>query len=208
MNFSSRDWAGIERIFFGALDRPPQEREAWVEEAAAGDAGLEEQVRSLLGPTTRPRRRRTPQPAGPYRLERILGRGGMGEVWLASRADQQYEKKVAIKLVRPGISGGDLISASWPSARFWRTWKAISTESRCGRWQRHPRSAIVRRSRFRRHMPLPHGAAGKRCRGDLALHRTQVRAAARNRRRPGRIVADFAAGRAGGHAVAGPHGAA
>jgi eukaryotic-like serine/threonine-protein kinase len=36
---------------------------------------------------------------GPYRLERALGRGGMGLVFLAHRADQQYEKRVAIKLL-------------------------------------------------------------------------------------------------------------
>jgi serine/threonine protein kinase/tetratricopeptide (TPR) repeat protein len=109
MNSPPQDWAGIERIFFGALDRPPQEREAWVREAAAGDAGLEEQVRSLLRANDEATAAEAQQPVGPYRLERILGRGGMGEVWLACRADQQYEKKVAIKLVRPGIGAGDLI---------------------------------------------------------------------------------------------------
>jgi non-specific serine/threonine protein kinase/serine/threonine-protein kinase len=103
------EWTDIERIFFGALDRPAQEREAWVKEAVAGDAGLEEEVRSLLRAHDESAAAEAPQPVGPYRLERILGRGGMGEVWLARRADQQYEKKVAIKLVRPGIGAGDLI---------------------------------------------------------------------------------------------------
>lgn len=42
---------------------------------------------------------------GPYRVERELGRGGMGVVYLASRADQQYRKQVAIKLLRPGHDG-------------------------------------------------------------------------------------------------------
>jgi serine/threonine protein kinase len=40
---------------------------------------------------------------GPYKLERELGRGGMGTVYLAERDDQQYQTKVAIKLVRPGM---------------------------------------------------------------------------------------------------------
>jgi serine/threonine protein kinase len=84
-------------------------REAWVREASADDAGLEEQLRSLLWANDEATAAEAPQPIGPYRLERILGRGGRGEVWLASRADQQYEKKVAIKLVRPGIGAGDLI---------------------------------------------------------------------------------------------------
>jgi eukaryotic-like serine/threonine-protein kinase len=36
---------------------------------------------------------------GPYRLERLLGRGGMGAVYLAARADGQFEQRVAIKIV-------------------------------------------------------------------------------------------------------------
>src|ERR1044072_8425204 len=35
---------------------------------------------------------------GPYRLERLLGRGGMGAVYLARRADEEYEHQVAVKL--------------------------------------------------------------------------------------------------------------
>ncbi|GAA4856194.1 protein kinase domain-containing protein [Luteimonas vadosa] len=45
---------------------------------------------------------------GPYRLERMLGEGGMGQVWLASRADGFYEKRVALKLLRPGLADPNL----------------------------------------------------------------------------------------------------
>ena len=41
---------------------------------------------------------------GPYRLERLLGEGGMGQVWLAARADGLYERRVALKLLRPGLA--------------------------------------------------------------------------------------------------------
>jgi non-specific serine/threonine protein kinase/serine/threonine-protein kinase len=40
---------------------------------------------------------------GQYRIIRILGQGGMGTVYLAHRADEQYKKKVAIKVVRFGL---------------------------------------------------------------------------------------------------------
>src|SRR5277367_3109589 len=40
---------------------------------------------------------------GPYRIRRLLGRGGMGAVYLAERADDQYQQTVAIKLVDRGI---------------------------------------------------------------------------------------------------------
>jgi len=41
---------------------------------------------------------------GPYRVLRSLGHGGMGEVFLAERADQQFQQRVAIKLVKRGLS--------------------------------------------------------------------------------------------------------
>src|SRR5690606_6367140 len=45
---------------------------------------------------------------GPYRLERLLGEGGMGQVWLASRADGLYQRRVALKLLRPGLADPNL----------------------------------------------------------------------------------------------------
>src|SRR6478735_5286899 len=41
---------------------------------------------------------------GPYRLERMLGEGGMGQVWLARRDDGLYQRRVALKLLRPGLA--------------------------------------------------------------------------------------------------------
>ena len=42
---------------------------------------------------------------GVYRLQRVIGSGGMGEVWLAARCDGQVEQQVAIKRVRDGRPG-------------------------------------------------------------------------------------------------------
>ncbi len=45
---------------------------------------------------------------GPYKLERMLGEGGMGQVWLARRADGLYQRRVALKLLRPGLADPNL----------------------------------------------------------------------------------------------------
>src|ERR1700722_5883178 len=42
---------------------------------------------------------------GPYRVLRTLGAGGMGEVYLAERADAEFEQQVAIKVVHGGAVG-------------------------------------------------------------------------------------------------------
>src|SRR5947207_10409708 len=42
---------------------------------------------------------------GPYQILREIGHGGMGTVYLAERADGEYRKRVAIKLVNPECGG-------------------------------------------------------------------------------------------------------
>ncbi len=46
---------------------------------------------------------------GAYRLERLLGRGGMGLVYLGRRADASFEQRVAVKLLRPELASPDLV---------------------------------------------------------------------------------------------------
>jgi len=48
---------------------------------------------------------------GPWRIDRVLGTGGMGTVYEASRADGQYEKRVALKCIRTEMSSPSLIDA-------------------------------------------------------------------------------------------------
>lgn len=62
------------------------------DEVAAGENQAEAPIPSLEG-----------QRLGPYRILRKLGSGGMGDVYLAERADEEYQQQVAIKLVRSGV---------------------------------------------------------------------------------------------------------
>lgn len=46
---------------------------------------------------------------GPYQIDRLLGRGGMGAVYLAHRIDGQFEQQVAIKLLKRGMDSEELL---------------------------------------------------------------------------------------------------
>lgn len=119
-------WARVESIFDGALAEAPEDREAFVRSAAGGDEGLVAAVRGLLradghaGTVIRDAighgsalldstETRSGQRVGAYRLVRPIGRGGMGIVYLATRADQQFDKQVALKLLAPGLISGELV---------------------------------------------------------------------------------------------------
>lgn len=124
-------WQQIEEIFQAALERPHSERPAFLVQMCKGDEELRGQVERLLqsdeeaGDFMASRaqvtvdvyetqmsdetasHRRTGQmigrQIGAYRLEREIGRGGMGAVYLAVRADQAFQKRVAIKLIKRGM---------------------------------------------------------------------------------------------------------
>ena len=109
-------WHEVERAFDGALDQPEEARAAWLLARWPDDAALRDEVAAMLEAHARPgglldvdvgasmraradarvRGRRI----GPYRLQRELGRGGMGVVYLAERDDGAYRQQVAIKLLR------------------------------------------------------------------------------------------------------------
>lgn len=46
---------------------------------------------------------------GPYQIDRLLGRGGMGAVYLAHRVDGQFEQQVAVKLLKRGMDSDELL---------------------------------------------------------------------------------------------------
>ncbi|MCA9736850.1 MAG: tetratricopeptide repeat protein [Gemmatimonadetes bacterium] len=115
----------LEEVFLAAEALPPSEREAFVDGACAGDEALAADVRALLTSARRAdgaweraihagvedvtRGWARPDRVGPYRLLEPLGEGGMGSVWLAERDDDEFHRRVAVKLIRPGAGGVALV---------------------------------------------------------------------------------------------------
>lgn len=114
-------WLEIRGVFDRAIALRPEERAAYLDTACATDSELRHEVESLLfsdrqagpgflntpavdltPPVPNVAPSRVGRRLGAYNILEEIGRGGMGEVYRAGRADGQYEKEVAIKLVRGG----------------------------------------------------------------------------------------------------------
>jgi len=125
---SARREDEVARIFAECIERAPERREAYLAEACAGDPDLLAEISSLLQShesagdflDALDERRAaalvssSPEPGpekeiGPYRIVRELGRGGMGVVYLAERADGQFEQQVALKLVKRGMDSDAIL---------------------------------------------------------------------------------------------------
>jgi serine/threonine protein kinase/tetratricopeptide (TPR) repeat protein len=113
-------------IFLAALKVPPEQQQAYLDQASGGDAQLRERVQELLeahaaagsfldrahiaeatafqplaeGPGTQ---------IGPYKLLQQIGEGGMGVVFMAQQT-QPVERKVALKIIKPGMDTRQVIA--------------------------------------------------------------------------------------------------
>ncbi len=111
-------WEQVKELFEQARQAPPAARGEFLS-AHAADAEIRQEVESLLEvyeeapeylegerPTLRqecPAEAMTGRQVGAWRLLRELGRGGMGVVWEAERADGEYQQRVAVKLLPGGL---------------------------------------------------------------------------------------------------------
>jgi serine/threonine protein kinase/tetratricopeptide (TPR) repeat protein len=119
----------IRRLFEIALEMPAASRPGFLQESCGDDAELRREVETLLAadaesssealrPTSVEDEPETSgagsaaesgQRIGPYRLTRKIGEGGMGIVWEAEQ-ERPIKRKVAIKLVKHGLSGASVLS--------------------------------------------------------------------------------------------------
>jgi hypothetical protein len=139
METASERWRRIEEIFTTVMELPLEQRSTYLEFVCGGDAGLRNEIEALLA-------RDTGEGSalagiiegtaaslleddamadgmvgaliGNYKIIRELGRGGMGAVYLAVRADSAFDKQVAIKLVKRGVDTDAVLHRFWYERRI------------------------------------------------------------------------------------------
>jgi eukaryotic-like serine/threonine-protein kinase len=121
---TAEEWVKVRGILERALELAPDGRAAFLEGACSGDRVLRQEVDSLIasherastdflepdafaaaaaGGVSSPTESLTGKRVGAYQIVEEIGAGGMGSVYRAVRADDQYRKQVAVKLVRGGL---------------------------------------------------------------------------------------------------------
>ncbi len=121
------DGPSIDSIFCAAIEiESPEERQAAVERACAGDHELKRQVERLLrahvhgrgildAPAqtvisdSEPINEREATVIGPYKLVEPIGEGGMGTVWMAQQTEP-VRRLVALKLIKAGMDSRQVIA--------------------------------------------------------------------------------------------------
>ena len=129
---TSTNWQTIEALFDAAWELPAPQRSAWLRSRSEPVAIIEEVERLLaaadasgdfLAPNghdeaASPGTLSAGDTAGAWRIVRLLGRGGMGEVHEVERADGQYGQRAALKRIARADSG------DW--ARFWNERRIVA----------------------------------------------------------------------------------
>jgi eukaryotic-like serine/threonine-protein kinase len=122
-------WQEAKRLFEAAIAMEESQREAWLRDVCGSEAELHAEVQSLLDwhrdstgfletPVARvaelPVTSTFDQPLvgqslGAWRIVDIIGRGGMGVVYRAERADAAFQRQAAIKVVRFGRHSASIV---------------------------------------------------------------------------------------------------
>jgi serine/threonine-protein kinase len=113
-------WSRIAPYLDRALELEPPEREGWLTGLTSTDPQIAQEVRAFLAEMAAldaqgflsPSQLRAPREVawtgvrlGAYTIEERIGRGGMGEVWLARRSDGRFEGCAAVKLMDAALVG-------------------------------------------------------------------------------------------------------
>ena len=124
-------WQRVKQVLATALELAPAERKAYLDQNYAEDTSLQDDLEPLVAAEQRLNTgfldgaslaasvasvipsdevSWTGRRVGSYLVVELIGAGGMGEVYRAFRADDQYRKEVALKFVRAGQYSRDIIA--------------------------------------------------------------------------------------------------
>ncbi len=122
------DWLRVRELFAQSLEQTDEAREMWLRNECGANSELLAEISRLLAQRNAPASifredaqallaRIAVEPAadalidtdiGPYRLRRLLGVGGMGQVYLAERTTGEFRQEVALKLIRNEFATNEL----------------------------------------------------------------------------------------------------
>ncbi|HTZ97353.1 MAG TPA: serine/threonine-protein kinase [Terriglobales bacterium] len=124
-------WQRVKNLLARAVEIDPAERAAYLDDSCSGDVSLRQDVENLLLDYDAANSEFLDESdlaalassaladhenlwigrrVGPYQIVEQIGAGGMGEVYRAFRADDQYRKEVALKVVRAGGDSSFILS--------------------------------------------------------------------------------------------------
>ncbi len=122
-------WQQVKGLLQSVLEQPPGEQTAFLNKQANGDASLRLEVESLLefregnenfietsaleitarSVGVEAQDEMAGAQIGPFQVEREIGRGGMGAVYLAQQNDNHYQRQVAIKIIKRGMDSDEIV---------------------------------------------------------------------------------------------------
>src|ERR1700678_906279 len=110
------DWGRLEELFGEICALDEDSRRATLDQRCNGNAWLRAEAERMVrafdaGRTANDEARAASSGRrfGAWQTIRLLARGGMGEVWLARRADGQHEQKTALKILSPYLAAPDSV---------------------------------------------------------------------------------------------------